>query len=590
MHRILKNNLSMLKYIKRFCPYHILLIIVSSLLGTLANLVGIFFIKFIIDSLTNNIELSIILSKIIFIFLLNLSISLIHIYIDQYAIPQNVLKIGKGMKNVIFDKCIDIDYECYENPEFYNKFTIAIQQADSRALSVLSTFSEFISSIFGITSFSIVISLYDPFLFILVFLNVVINFVFITLNSKLQHESYEEKILDTRKAGYAQRVFYLNNFAKEMRLFSDISFVIKTQFNNAIDSLITITRKYAKKLSLRSLAQTIISNSIHIINTIYLVFKVLKGLINISDFVTLSSSTSQLEGQLNILLQVFPNLYEHSLYIENFNEFINYTSHQDIYLGVCELKEFENMSIDNLFFSYPNVEENCLKNINIKIKKGDRIGFVGENGSGKTSLIKLITQLYTPKRGSIKINDINIELYTDESLKKNFAVLFQDYQIFSISIIENILMRSIRNHVEDENLAIEALKKVGLYEKVMTLPKGIYTNISYEYDENGAYLSGGELQRLAISRLYAKNSDIIILDEPTSSLDPLSENELFSNILNNWNDKTIILITHRLVNIRNCDKIFYFHDGILKEHGNHDELMKLNKGYAKMYRSQNKAS
>lgn len=588
--KIIKNNILMLKYIFKYCPNHILLVNISSILGTLSSMVGIFFTKYIIDSLTYGINYKTIINTTILIFILNLLISQVSIFINQYVTPINILRLSKGMQKEIFEKCINIDYKCYEDSIFYDDFTMAVQQSDSRALLVLNSFTAFISSLFGIAGFSIIISFYDPFLFVLVLISVTVNFIFMLLNTKVQHIFYEDKILETRKSGYAQRVFYLSNFAKEIRLFKGISEVIKFQFDSAMTSLLAITTKYAKIMCLRATVQTLISNSIHIFSTIYIAFKVIKGIIKISDFITLSSSTSQLEMQINTLLQVFPSLYEHSLYIENFKKFINYKSYGEnkIQKGDIVLNKINKISIQNLSFTYPNNNKASLLNINIEILNGNHIAFVGKNGSGKSTLIKLITQLYIPQTGSIKYNDKHVDLYNNDTINDNIAVLFQDYQIFSVTILENVLMRKLENQENDEKIVKNALKSVGLYDKIMQLPKNIYTNIGYEYDNNGVLLSGGELQRLAIARLFAKKSNLIILDEPSSSLDPISENEIFNDILNNTDKKTIILSTHRLGNITNCDMIYFFCDGNIIERGCHNELMMQNGEYAKMYYLQSK--
>ena len=183
---------------------------------------------------------------------------------------------------------------------------------------------------------------------------------------------------------------------------------------------------------------------------------------------------------------------------------------------------------------------------------------------------------------------INVEYknYDISSLRSNIGIVFQDYQSFAVSIAENVLMRPIINQKNDEEIVNNALKYVGLYDKVQSFPDGIYTVLTREFNNTGAIFSGGEFQKLAIARIYTQNSNIIILDEPSSALDPFAENEIFNSVLNFATDKTVILISHRLTNVKNVDRIFLFDDGSLIESGSHNELMDKNEDYAIMYKVQ----
>lgn len=587
MIKIIKNNILMLSYVKKYCPSHIPLVFISSILGVFSNLIGVFYTKYIIDSLTSGTDFKIFFIFSLIIFTVNLCIAYIGIYINQYASQINTLKLSKGLQNEMFQKCIEIDYICYENPKFYNDFTMAMQQSDSRALSVLTTVSSFFASLLGITSFSVFISFYDPILFILVILDVCINFTFLIKNTKIQHNFYEDKILDSRKASYAQRVFYLCTYAKDIRLYSGLGNAVREQYNSAMNDVMKKTKKYCKTMSYRSAIQSLFSNVINILTTLYLALKVLLYGLKISDFVLLSNSTTQLASQITTFLQMFPSLYEHSLYIENFKTFINYQSKFKI-LNSDENTGFNNIYLNNVSYSYSNDNNFALKNITISIKKGDRIAFVGENGSGKSTLVKLLARLYSPTSGEILINNKDLNKYNANQICNEMTFLFQDFQIFALTIIENILMRKVDNKEYDEKIVKLALKKVGLYEKVMNFPNQLYTDITFEYNEDGVYFSGGELQRIAIARIYVKDSSFIVLDEPSSSLDPISENDIFEDLLDTTNNKTIILVTHRLTNISLCDQIYFFEEGVIVESGTHEELLNLKGKYERMYSMQQK--
>ena len=204
----------------------------------------------------------------------------------------------------------------------------------------------------------------------------------------------------------------------------------------------------------------------------------------------------------------------------------------------------------------------------------------------KDTFIKLLLRLYDPSSGEILFNGINYKEYNSKDIRNQFATVFQDYQIYAVSIAENILLRKCENE-EDELTVIDALKKVGVYEKVKKLEKGIHTICTKEFDENGIEFSGGEKQKFVIARVFAQNSPILLLDEPNSALDPLAERHIFDEIFKYSVDKTLIFISHRFSTTILSDRIYLFSDGRILESGNHDELMNIENGeYKRMFNIQ----
>lgn len=245
-----------------------------------------------------------------------------------------------------------------------------------------------------------------------------------------------------------------------------------------------------------------------------------------------------------------------------------------IYLSDIEKIEFKNVS-----FSYPNSRTQALHNVSFTISKGERIAVIGNNGAGKTTIIKLLLKLYDPQSGEIEINGTNIKNYDVISLRKTFSVLFQDYTIYPFSIRDNITL--------GQELSVEkieySLQCVDLLKKIQSLINGIDTPITSQMNNSGVEFSGGESQRLALARIYASSSNFVVLDEPTSNLDPLIEYNLYKSLLSTLGEKTIIIISHRLTFTYKMDRILCFNDGRLIEDGSHDELLKHNGYYAQIY-------
>jgi ATP-binding cassette subfamily B protein len=304
----------------------------------------------------------------------------------------------------------------------------------------------------------------------------------------------------------------------------------------------------------------------------------------VGDFVALANASLAIVGSFMSIALVFPELGKHRLFAQNILELLQYEN------TVASLQnapppDGSEYSIEykNVGFSYPfDKDKTVLHNINFHIEKNKRIALVGCNGSGKTTLIKLLLRLYDVSEGEIFLGGKNIKEYDLSGLRNSYGLLFQDFQQFPITIGENVLMREIETE-QDEQLVWDALKKAGISEKIKECRNGIYTKLTKEFDETGVSFSGGEIQKLMLARVFAQKQKILVLDEPSSALDALSENFIFDEIFNNVSDKTVIFITHRLGAAKNADEIILLKDGAIIEKGTHKELMELNGEYAQMY-------
>lgn len=576
-----------MRYILKFCPSHFFVIALTAILASATTVINILYLRFLVDAIDLQYGISSIIQFTVLFLIWNIFALITNLVTQQIVIPQNTQKLHKYMQQEIFDKTVELDYINYENADFYQKYSIALQQSDTRVLAVLNSFSTLFGSILGVTTLSVLITTIEPVIFLIVAVNVGITFIVNLLYSKLQHKSYEEKVFPQRECGYVQRIFYLKEFAQELHFYDFLQTILKDKFctsSNKLQDLITLYGiKSIKFLSISGITN-VVANSLSIF---YLAIRATQGLLSIGDFTAGASSCQKLTSQVLQLLNVFPQLYEHSLYIENFKEFMNISP--SIKSGTLLVPDIDNLTLEirNLNFQYAPEAPKTLDDISLTIYGGQKIALVGENGAGKSTLIKLISRLYQPSEGQILLNGKDISDYNISSYRHTVSIVFQDFQMFAFSIAENILLRRVEDK-KDEELVICALKNVGLYDKVQALPNGINTMFSREFTNSGAFFSGGELQRLAIARAYAQNSNIIILDEPTSGLDPFSENTLLQGLLDPSNKKTVILSSHRLCNIVNMDIICFFENGRLLEIGSHNELMKLNGKYAEMFNLQAK--
>jgi len=586
---ILHNNIYMLRYVYKYRKSHIALTLFSAIMGSISPVISLMITRHIINTISGGKNDGLFGTVIAFVVLLvvyNIVLLIINSHIAQRVIPKNTQIIHQKMQMELFEKAKSVELHCYEDAEFYNRFSMAMAQSDGRALAVLNTLVSFLSSLFGIGALTALVSIIEPIVIVISLINVAISFYINTKSMKVQHEFAKTRIPIQRETEYVKRVFYLQDFAKEIRLFPAFGKVMKVKYNEAVDKSLLLVDKYGRKFERFTRIQGIFNTILNSGVTLYLAYKVIDAKLLLGDFVTASSGAQQLSGQITSLLNTFPQMYEHNLYIENFREFIEYKPSISDNSGT-ELDKIESIKLENVSFTYPKTEREVLRNISLHINAGERIAIVGRNGAGKSTLVKLIARLYEPNNGKVTsgeccYSDINVN-----SLRNNIGIVFQDYKAFSVSIAENILMRPIKNVAEDEKMIYAALNFVGLYEKVMSLPEGIYSIMTREFSNEGIFLSGGEMQKLALARVYARNCSLIILDEPSSALDPIAENEMFSRMRLLSKDKCAVMISHRLSNIMDADRIYVIDEGEIVEQGCHSELMDMGGLYFGMYSKQN---
>ena len=506
------------------------------------------------------------------------------------------------------EKIINMDYEYVENPEIHNLRT-KIWEANNmngggiRAL-IAYTWYLIKGLVTVITSIVLVIDLFKVdtlssghvsfinsamFSYIFIALILVGTILSLKLRTTGQKKDFKcfSKVMDINRIFifYANQIYDYNS-GKGIRLYNQ-----KRIYNNEIDNTYKNSKKVftnvgnmnAKYFGFEAFITSFLGGMVYV----FVGLKALAGAITIGDIVKYAGSINQFMAGSREVLSSINSIINNNQYLQLYIDFLNIKGGK--YKGTLPVEkrdddEYE-IEFRNVSFKYPGTDIYALKNVSIKLNIGERLAIVGMNGSGKTTFIKLLCRLYDPNEGEILLNGINIKKYDYEEYTRLFSIVFQDFKLFSFSIGQNVAA----SVDYDENAVKDALEKVGLKERLDKMPEGIRTPLYKDFDENGVEISGGEAQKIALARSLYRDSPIIILDEPTAALDPISEFDIYSKFNEIVGTKTAFYISHRLSSCRFCDEIAVFNEGQIIQKGTHDELLKDENGkYYELWNAQAK--
>ncbi|MCR2806820.1 ABC transporter ATP-binding protein [Paenibacillus soyae] len=549
---------------------------------------AVYFMKYLIESISNQRDFQQILYFIIMTLAMLLALSLLDNWYMHRFRPLSDIRLYEKLYLLLFRKAASVELKCFEDHEFYNKYTKAIQEADQRISAVLDNLSRIIfSSLAAISIFTVMYSI-DPWVLLFAFLPIIGNFYFGKKLNGLQFHQNEESIPYRRKMDYVNRVIYLSNYAKEIRL-SRIFSVLRDTYKEGYEGVVSVIHKYRVRAGVISffklfLTFTLIFQGVLLYGA-YLAM--VKQSIPISSFIVLGTAMVSGAWALIRLSDSIVEVNKNGIYIENLKGFLSYDSEIEENAASDRpcTPPLQHIAFRQLHFTYDGAKTASLQDITLEVHKNEKIALVGHNGAGKSTLIKLMMRLYDPTKGEIVLNGRNIKAFDLASYRSLFGTVFQDFKIFSMTIAENVLMREVENDA-DRQLVIESLKKSKVYDKVAALPNGIDTILTKEFDDEGVVLSGGEYQKIAIARMFARPAEILILDEPTSALDPIAEYEIFESMLEACKDKAVVIISHRMSSAMLADRIYYMEDGMIREAGSHQELMQSKGKYAELFLKQ----
>lgn len=502
-------------------------------------------------------------------------------YIDMYTVRTKFeIKCESYINSLIFKKAQEVELGCYENPDFfdnYNRATWVVERGGFKRIIEGSAWT--IGSVVSIIFLVIYLVSIDPFLLFFILCPIIVILIRIKKNN-LEFDLEKDKTPYERQKDYTKRTILLKDFAKEIKT-TGIFEVVKTRFRNAVDKNIETIKKYGWKIAILESFADFLGEIIPVGGGLgYGCYRlIVLGNLDIANFSVLVSAITNTRNKLNQLARYFAMQQKHCLWVQNLREFLDYEP--KLQSEGIEPEDFESLEFRNVSFRYEGNSKNTLNNISFKINKGETFAVVGHNGAGKTTLSKLIMRLYDVTEGEILYNGINIKEYNLLKYREKFASVFQDYRIFAMTVAENVLIEEVNE--DNITIAQKALVQSGVYEKIKSLPESENTLLTREFDDKGALLSGGESQKVTIARMFAKNFEIAILDEPSSALDPIAESKMYDALMEGTKGKTVFYISHRLSSATRSDRILVFAGGSLIESGTHDELMAADGEYCKMF-------
>lgn len=558
------------------------LMILDSVKSTVQPFVLLIIPKYILDELASARRVDVTLRYIAYYAAAVVGFNLISLIISRFGSDQS-MKIDHRVAMDQHTKWLHMDYDKFENGRVRDLEARSVSAAEPRNFAEDKVLG-FISNLIRLGGYTYIIMSLHPIMILFILTVIAANTLIARRSAKLGYEYTTAMTRLSRRFNYIFRTMVDFKVGKDVRINGADSW-LKSKYEKESEEYIRDHRAQQRKL----LGINTLSDIIGLIQTVvmygYCGYLAISGGITVGSFTVFLGALTAFTGTFNEFVKRFPALGLLSKYIDDYREFLRCAEHEGKELetsDISALPEHCDIEFVNVSFKYPDTDRYVLRNINIKIKAGERLSIVGYNGAGKSTFIKLLCRFYKPTEGKILLGGVDISTYPLPEYRRRLAVVFQDYQLFYMSVRYNIVL----NLEEDPERVRKALAESGILEKIEGLENGIDTSYGRILYYHSRDFSGGETQKIACARAYYRDSPIVILDEPTSALDPVAETQLYGRFNEIIGDKTAVYISHRLASVKFCDSIAVFADGELVERGTHAELMKKNGIYADMFTKQ----
>ncbi len=564
---------------------HTIIRLILVVLLAIIPLIPLYFFKLIIDAFASGEPVT--YENILWILLVYGGIQLLIIFLNNIASYNNLVQsdiVTDYMSEIMINKSLEIDLEYFDSDKYHDQFHRAIGQGGSKPLSILGLFTTFLQGI--VTLIAVMAALFT------LHWSVVIILFFIVLPVAIIQFYYSEKIVvlqekqtqKTRVAGYYRSVLTGGTYAKEVRVFSYGETLLQKFLVIARELRLERLELYWAQTKSVGLAKA--AEAIAVVAALsFIVHRAIVGDLTVGDITLYFGLFQRGKSSMNSIMLTGVGLHQNKLLLNFLFEFLDMKKKVlDPPKSVPVPDKINTVTIKDLSFIYPGTNKVVLENINLEFKKGEIIAIVGENGSGKTTLVKLINRLYDATSGGIYFNGILNTNFKVRNLRNKITIIFQKFATYAFSVADNIAISDVHHKIN-----LPKVKESSHYaqsdEFIQNLPEDYQTQLGRAF-KGGQELSGGQWQKIALSRAFYKDAEIIILDEPTSHIDPIAEDKIFQNLKNVAKDSILILITHRIYNLRMADKVVVLDKGKMVEFGSHHELIAADGLYKEMFDKQ----
>lgn len=583
-HGVFNNIMYMGRSIWKYDKALIFIMVLSMLVQLGTSVLGIYIPKIIIDSLQKNITMLNMLVIIGVIALLLLVFELLKNY--------STLKLfGKSMSHRIYlgslvnRKTFVTDFEnisCKKGQDQKQKAINEVTSNSSGTEVIIKQCAEFLKNFCGIVIYGVILSMLNPWILLILLVGALINLIASKSAIKYEHKHKDDYAQIDHKLYYMREQSVQGEGAKDIRIYSMAGW-----FMSLYKRFIGEREKWHFKVEMHKYFPNVVDAIIVLLRDgiayAYLISRVLNGL-PVGDFIlyfgTITGFSLWLSGAVNNAIEI----NRLALGVKDMRDYLNTKDASNRGSGISLPVGDElpcSIELKNVSYKYADNDEYVIRNMNLRIEKGEKLAVVGVNGAGKTTIVKLICGLVRPTEGKILLNGKEIDSYNILEYQSMYSVAFQDASIFSFRISENVSMKPKEKTNMDRVQSV--LQLSGLGERVNTLKQGADTYINNIFVDDGVELSGGEKQKMILARALYKDAPVLVLDEPTAALDPIAESELYEKYAKFAKSKTSIYISHRLASTRFCDRIVFVENGEIVECGDHDSLMKKDGKYAHMF-------
>ena len=570
---IIQNNIYIIRYLFVNCKFYCFFSIAVTVFSAFYSFISIQLNRYLINQIVAGSSLSVVVRILLLQCLLGIVYSYSNSYYSIILSPISSETIHTKMQMNIFDRIRKQKLSAFNETAFFDKINIAIHNADSRALTSFSTFLGLLKSIIETILISGLILTLNPYLLIIIVVQMIILLTLEFVRRKLSYKYEMETVQSKRGRAYVSRTYYLRDNIKDV-LSSNIFEVLNDKYISITERIKSTIKKYGNKLLRLSFVQSTIQFVASLSISLILVAQVLSEKLLFGDFIAGINSATKVTASISLFFEEIPKLYENSLYISHYRDFVE-KSEAIIpqYQKSRTNQEDSLLYIDDISYSY-DAEKGVTKavdGLSLSIYKGIN-ALVGENGAGKSTVAALLSGILLPDSGCISlIQDGNIIYSWEEKWKEFICAIYQDSKLFAASIAENVLMHRMTNEM-DKIEVVNALKKANIWQKISGLPDGIDTPISSEFDD-GSIFSGGESQKIILARLFASKAPIVILDEAFVSLDGINEQIIWQNVKERLKGGFAFVLTHNYTHNHEMDQIIVLRNGCLVAKSDHRTLL-----------------